>query len=563
MWKNKVKKLLLANLVIIIIGFSPAVGGKPAEQSPDYLKADCQYIQNWRQLKFGMFIHWGPASLLGIDSWSRGGERRGQSGSGDIPVQVYDNLYKSFYPAGFDANEWVKIAKQAGMKYIIFTTKHHDGFCMFDSDLTDYKITNTPYGGDILKELADACHRNGLKLGFYYSQPDWHHPDYRTQNHSRYIEYLHGQMRELCAGYGQVDMIFFDGLGGSAEDSKSKERFEMIRSLQPKLVINNRAGLPGDYDAVEQQIGSFRRERPWETCMTLGRKWFWNTADDIKSLKECIQALAATVGGDGNFCLNVGPMPTGKIEPRQIQRLKQIGNWLEKYGRSIFNTRGGPYKSGTWGASTYRDNKIYLHIFHWLSEKLNLPLITRRIKNFKILTGGKLKVNRTKERITFTVPKKYRHDIDTIIELELDGPAGYIEPLDIPSGSLAYKKKAHASTYYHKRASNRPAMAFDDDDTTCWRASTNHGWLQVDLGKPCNVDTAVIQQERQYFSAEKYELLCEVDGRWKKLAAGEKLPLLAVLKFDPVKARRFRIKLSRRNLQPIIRELHLFGPEDI
>jgi alpha-L-fucosidase len=332
-------------------GAAEAPKADAATQAPEYLSANPETIARWRQLKFGLFVHWGPVSLKGTEiGWSRGGQRRGhrtKSNPNGIPVEVYDNLYKEFNPVKFDARQWVEIAKAAGMRYMVFTTKHHDGFSMFDSKLTDYKITSpqSPFGRDVVGELADACHEAGLWWGIYYSPVDWHHPDYRTENHARYIRFLHGQIRELLANYGRVDIMWFDGLGGSARDWDSEPLFKMIRSLQPEIIINNRGGLPGDYDTPEQRIGGMQVDRPWETCMTICRQWAWKPDDELKSLAQCVQTLVKVVGGDGNLLLNVGPMPDGRIEPRQVERLKEIGQWLQEYGQSIYETRGGPFRS--------------------------------------------------------------------------------------------------------------------------------------------------------------------------------------------------------------------------
>jgi len=418
------------------------------EESTNYFQAKPEVVQRWCDMKFGMFIHWGPVSLKGTEiGWSRGGERRGhrtkQNPKG-IPVEVYDNLYKHFNPIKFDANEWVQLAKETGMKYLVFTTKHHDGFVNFDSKLTNYKITSpeSPYGKDIVRQLADACHKGGLKLGFYYSPPDWHHPDYRTENHYRYITYLHGQLRELCTNYGKVDIIWFDGLGGKAKDWDSENLFKMVRQLQPDTIINNRAGLLGDFDTPEQRIGIFNRERPWETCMTLGKQWAWKPNDQIKSLKQCIQTLVWVAGGDGNFLFNVGPMPDGQIEPRQVERLQEMGQWLAKYGKSIYATRGGPFKPGPWGASTHRDNYIYVHILHWQGDSLLLPPIDKRVLGGTLLTGGKVNLRQTQDGIAVTAPKQYHQDIDTIVMLKLDGPASEIAPMDVDQpGWLAQNKQ--------------------------------------------------------------------------------------------------------------------------
>jgi len=436
---NRQLKYYLAVCLGLLVCSLTACSGRSAltgseKQPKDYLHAGEKDVQNWREMKFGLFIHWGPVSLKGTEiGWSRGGERRGRSGTGSIPAEEYDNLYKKFNPVKFNADEWVQIAKDAGMKYLVFTSKHHDGFSMFDSKLTDYKITNSPFKRDVVKELADACHKAGLKLGYYYSPGDWYHPDYRTETHSRYIEFLHGQLREICSNYGKIDIIWFDGLGGSAKDWDSENLIKMIRKLQPHVIINNRAGLPADHDTPEQRVGKFQTDRPWETCMTICRQWAWKPNDQLKSLQQCIQTLVQVVGGDGNFLFNVGPMPDGRIEPRQVERLKEMGGWLKKYGQTIYATRGGPFKNGRWGASTYKDNTIYVHVLNWPGDTLTLPPIPNKIITSSVLTGGTATVKQTDESIEISVSESDRHEIDTIIELRLYGPAGEITPRALPS----------------------------------------------------------------------------------------------------------------------------------
>jgi len=424
-------------------GLSSEETAAPAVRDETQEERDAR-LQWWREARFGMFIHWGPVSLKGTEiGWSRGGERRGTGGTGEIPVEEYDTLYKKFNPVQFDANEWVRIAKDAGMKYLVFTTKHHDGFVNFDSKLTDYKIASpeSPFRRDVVAELAKACHEGGLGLGFYYSPPDWHHPDYRTENHERYIRYLRGQIEELCSNYGKVDIIWFDGLGGKAEDWDSPRLFELIRKLQPQAVINNRAGLPGDFDTPEQQIGSFQTDRPWETCMTVCQQWAWKPKDEMKSLKQCLQTLVRVAGGDGNLLFNVGPMPDGKIEPRQVERLREMGDWLKIYGHSIYKTRGGPIKPGRWGASTHKDNRIYLHVLDWQGgETLTLPRLGKKIVHSSILTGGEVKVDETENGVAVAVPAQHQRDVDTIVVLDLSGPASEIEPVAVPSESTASGK---------------------------------------------------------------------------------------------------------------------------
>ena len=399
-----------------------AIGDKLGGSAPT------EDIAKWRQLKFGLFIHWGPVSLQGTEiGWSRGGERRGMPGTGKIPVEIYDNLYKQFNPVSFNAAEWVDIAKAAGMRYMVFTTRHHDGFSNFDTNYSDYKITSpkSPYGKDIVRQLADACRAGGLLWGVYYSQPDWHHPDYLTDRHDRYLKYLHGQVRELLTNYGHTDIIWFDGLQAAQEKPETwdaENLLRMIRTLQPHILVNNRCGLPGDFGTPEQEIGKMETNRAWETCMTIGEQWAWKPGDTLKSTKECIQTLVKVVGGDGNLLLNVGPMPDGRIEPRQVAMLKQIGQWLEHNGESIYGTRGGPFPRSEQVATTYKDNKIYVHILDPNLESVTLPQPKHEIVDHCLLHGDTVDVKQVGNEIVISCPKAARNDTDTIVVLTLKRP---------------------------------------------------------------------------------------------------------------------------------------------
>jgi alpha-L-fucosidase len=533
-----------------------------SETSKDYLQAAEQDMQAWREMKFGLFIHWGPVSLKGTEiGWSRGGERRGRSGKGEIPFEEYDNLYKKFNPVKFNADEWVQLAKDAGMKYLVFTSKHHDGFSMFDSKHTDYKITNSPFKRDVVKELADACHKASVKLGFYYSPVDWYHPDYRTENHSKYIKFMHDQIHQLCTKYGRLDIMWFDGLGGSAKDWDSENLFRMIRKLQPHIIINNRAGLAADHDTPEQRIGKFQHDRAWETCMTICRQWAWKPNDQMKSLKQCIQTLVSAVGGDGNLLFNVGPMPDGRIEPRQVDRLREMGVWLSKYGRSIYGTRGGPFKTGSWGASTHKGSTIYIHVFNWDGDTITLPPIPKKIINSSVLTGGTATVKQTKEAIEISVPKAYQQEIDTIIKLQLDGPAGEIAPLGMLSSSLAYGKKARASNIFQNSTGYGPDKAVDDDPATRWATDTGtrQAWLEVDLGKPTMFNRAIISED--FDRVQQFELQYKEGGQWRTITEGTKIGKKLKLEFSPVTARHVRLNILKASDGPTIWEFQLFAPK--
>jgi alpha-L-fucosidase len=281
----------------------------------------------------------------------------------------------------------------------------------------------------------------------------------------------------------------------------------------------------------------------------------------MKSLAECIQTLVRVVGGDGNLLLNVGPMPTGEIEPRQVTRLREMGDWLRKYGQSIYSTRGGPFKGNSWCASTYRGNRVYVHIFNWHGETFRLPPINEKVTSASLLTGGDIQLKQTKDAIDIIVPDQYQREIDTIAVLELDGPADEIEPTEAPSGSLAYQAAASSSSVYRDRAESAADKAFDDDYASCWRSNSNQGWLQIDLGRPRSIDAAFVWDGGDYFGTEQFELLYDADGKWQPLASGDLLGQPGALRFDAVKARRLRLNVSRKERQVMIYEFQLFGPE--
>jgi len=547
----------------IVLG-SGAVAG---ELEKGYLKATPDAMQWWTEARFGVFICWGPVSLKGVEiGWGRGKARpdQKQGGGGSVPAEVYDNLYKEWNPTLFNAREWIDVVKAAGARYVIFLIKHHDGFCLFDTKLTDYRITSplSPFRRDIGTEIAEACRAADIKLFWYYSQPDWHHADYRTANHARYIAYLHGQLRELCTNYGRIDGIWFDGLGGSAKDWDAEPLFRLIRELQPHALINNRCGLPGDFDTPEQVIGRFQTHRPWESCITLGTQWAWKPNDRIKSLKECIDILVRCAGGDGNLALNTNPMPDGRIEPRQAERFRELGAWLKLYGESIYGTRGGPFKPAPWGAATCKGNTIYLHVLRWQHDILTLPTIPRKVVASRILTGGTARVTQTEAGIELSVPEAQRQELDTIIALELDGPAFEIKPVAAASGSLAMGKKARASNVFRNQAEFSPDKAFDDDPDTRWGCDwgTEEAWLEVDLEKPATFARAFLSEP--YGRVRQFELQCrdaEADA-WRTFHRGTTIGEGLNVRFEPVTARFLRLALKTIE-GPSIWEFQLFPPK--
>ncbi|MBN2307780.1 MAG: alpha-L-fucosidase [Candidatus Hydrogenedentes bacterium] len=525
-----------------------------------YLHAAQEDMAWWTEARFGLFVHWGPVSLKGTEiGWSRGGERRGTGGSGPIPAEEYDRLYESFNPVEFDADEWVAIAQAAGMKYIVFTTKHHDGFCMFDTALSEYKITNSPFGRDVVAELAEACHKAGMRLGFYYSPPDWHHPDYRTERHAQYVAYLHGQLRELCTNYGQVDVIWFDGLAGTAADWDSDDLFKMIRELQPGVLINNRAGLKADFDTPEQRVGAFQNDRPWESCITICRQWAWKPDDTMKSLEECLHTLIRCAGGDGNLLFNVGPMPSGAIEPRQVERLKEMGAWLEQYGGTIYGTRGGPYRPCDWCASTCTGNVAYLHLLAPAGNEVVLPGLGARVVSSRLLTGGEVEVSQAEDGLTLSLAPALPHAIDTIVELTLDRPAGEVAPVFV-SASLTAGKPATASNVYQGMKEYTADKAVDGNSASRWATDggTYAAWLAIDLGKEVTFDRMTID-EACGTRVESYELQRRGDdGGWETVLTGGRIGPAFSREFEPITAREVRLNILKASEGPTLNEFDLY-----
>ena len=404
-------------------------------------------LEWWRDAKFGMFVHWDPSSLAaGEISWSKQfyddtGEqlRDNPRPSPDlyeikehriwfdwfkpaVPREVYDHLHKSFYPGMFDADRFVAVAKQAGMKYLIQVSKHHNGFCMWETRFTDYNVMNTPFRRDILGEMAQACQRAGIKFGVYYSQRDWHHPDYGPERMAQYNAYMHAQVEELLLKYSNIEIIFFDTEQYYPWQLwDGKKLFQMIHRLRPNVIINDRCGVPADCTTPEQIIGEYNLGRDWESCMTFTGFWSWHGFQaPVIPFEECLRHLVRCAGGGGNLLMNVGPLPTGQIDPREADRLARMGEWLSRYGESIYGTRGGPFPPGDWGVSTHKGNSIYVHVLRWPEGEFELPALERRVRTARLLSGGKASVQQTPQGLRVTVALADHVEPDTVVVLELD-----------------------------------------------------------------------------------------------------------------------------------------------
>jgi alpha-L-fucosidase len=439
------KKIILSCSVCLALVMATAQTYQP---TPDNLQARRQFQDN----KFGMFIHWGLSSVLADGEWVMNNR--------NIKVTDYTRLLRAFSPVDFDAAQWVSTAKNAGMKYIVFITRHHDGFSNWDTKYSDWKITNTPYGKDVLKLLADECKKQGMQLGLYYSLLDWYRNDYpyetgrtgqgtgRTQksDYASYLQFMKNQLTELLTNYGDVMSIWFDGHWdqtnpeGHADrnsriDWKYNEIYELIHRLQPKCMIGNNhhlSPLPGeDFQMFERDLPgenksglSFQKasELPLETCETLNGSWGYNITDrKYKTVKEVIQLLMGAAGRNTNLLLNVGPMPNGLLQPEFVDTLAAAGKWLQQYGESMYGTRGGPLAPQPWGITTQKDKKIYIHLFSAPENNtILLPIGKQKVKSVTV-SGSTLAVpfKQQKEAITISTSTIAMKGPDTVIVVEL------------------------------------------------------------------------------------------------------------------------------------------------
>lgn len=557
-------------LVVGVLAWCLAVGAtaelkaepvpvKPAAAVAQWPAASPEAVAHWRSLRFGMFIHWGPVSLTGKEiGWSRGDA---------ISVADYDHLYQRFNPSNFNADAWVSIARAAGMKYIVLTTKHHDGFCLWDTKETDYNIMNTPFHRDVVKELAAACKRQGIAFGAYYSTCDWHHPDFpltspggsvkrEKSDLDAYNRYLLAQVRELIVNYGPLITIWndvpqrFEGRGAAT--------IKLARQLQPDILINDRTGDGGDYDTPEQRIGKYQFDRPWESCMTVSahNQWAWGgPADGVKPVSACLDMLIRCAGGDGNMLLNVGPRPDGVIDPAQAGLLREIGAWLQKNGESIYGTRGGPWKPAAGVVSTRRDNLVYVHVLRADGDTVALPDIGQTIQSASLLDGRPIRFRQSPAGLELFVPAMMRDRIDTVVKLVLAGSA-----MDLPAVAVPLSFKVTASNVFqHDEADYGPERAFDRDAGTRWATDggTRQAWIAVAFKEPRMVRGVRIN-EAFAGRVQQCEFQYRDGGAWKTIFTTAQLGRAFQRTFAPVKAQEFRLNILDASEGPTINELELF-----
>ncbi len=449
------------------------------------------------------------------------------------------------------------------MKYIVLTTKHHDGFCLFDTKQTDYNVMHSPFGRDVTKELSEACKRAGIRFCTYHSVCDWHHPDFpvtspggrvkrEVSNLERYEQYLRAEVKELMTQYGPLGIMWFD-VPQYFDAARGQRLIDFTRSLQPDIIINDRSGAAGDYDTPEQRVGKYQDGRPWETCMTICRQWAWKPDDEMKSLKESLQTLIYCAAGDGNLLFNVGPRPDGQIEARQVERLKEMGAWLARNGETIYGTRGGPWKPGKGLASTRKGNTVFLHILRAEGGRVELPELPRRISSAALLGGGTVKAVAQDGKLMLDLGEARLDPIDTIVRLQLEGSAMEIPAIPLVTGAV----KASASNVFQQQTSQfGPEQAFDGDPESRWAtdAGTRRAWISADLGKPRRI-TGVRVDEALEQRVQQFEFQCREGDAWKTIFTGGKIGPGFVQKFEPVMARQFRLNILDASEGPTISEI--------
>ncbi|MFN0131354.1 MAG: alpha-L-fucosidase [Phycisphaerales bacterium] len=449
---------------------TPVAAPSPATSSS--ATRDDDRLAWWRDARFGMFIHWG---LYAIPAGLWEGKPVPHIGEwimhwGKIPVEKYEKLAGGFNPAFFDAKAWAALARRAGMKYLVITTKHHDGFCLFDSAHTTYDIMDAaPFKRDIMRELADACRAEGIRIGWYHSIMDWHHPEANGDRFPRYAETLNKQVTELLTNYGPIDIMWFDGEWiDEWSEAQGREMYNLCRRLQPGIIVNNRVGkgrdgmaglsktadAAGDFGTPEQEVpATGLGDTAWESCMTMNDTWGFKSQDtNWKSASELVRTLVDAASKGGNLLLNVGPDSMGFIPAASVERLEAIGTWLDANGQSIYGTRASPFKRLPWGRCTMRaatptpaasaetpqsnanGETLYLHVFDWPDDRvLRVPGLKSRAREARLLAGGTpLPFAVLGDDLAISVPAAAPDPMDTVIVLTLAEPL-----IVVPSPILA------------------------------------------------------------------------------------------------------------------------------
>lgn len=437
------RKLLLLFLILF------CASGLHAQLAPLVTDSGAaQRIAWWRAARFGMFLHWGVYSILGRGEWVQWNEQ--------IPVDQYARLADQFHPDHFDGNAWASLATQGGMKYMVLTARHHDGFALFDDPGSDFTSMKSAAHRDFVADYVEAARKAGLGVGLYYSPLDWRFPGFffpgiYQQSALEMRAQYQRQIDELATRYGKLDILWFDGggdewlgfggiehAGGEWRSRPKDQRYTgtfdwqdaktvaHLRQLQPGIILNDRTDAPADFRSREgdAKLGDFDNQHPWELCTTITEgAWGYQPNARVKPLAHLLHLLVGAAGRDGNFLLNVGPQPDGEIDPAQAARVREIGKWLSVNGESIYRTRGGPWLPGSYGVSTHNGKFVYIHVLQLAADSdLVLPTLPVPIRRVSLLNGSDLQFEQSDKTLTIKIPPGSLDPIDTILKLELDRP---------------------------------------------------------------------------------------------------------------------------------------------
>lgn len=542
----------------------------------------------WREARFGMFIHWGLYSVL-AGEW-KGRRIRGLGEwilhDGKLPQNEYNALAQQFNPVGFNAAEWAGIARDAGMKYIVITTKHHDGFALYRSQAGEFDLGASLEKRNLLLDLANAARAEGLRMGWYYSILDWHHPHFTckpgrwscllssgsggNRNFDLYFKFMKDQLTELLTGFGDIGVLWFDGEWTDSWTSQyGRQTYALARRLQPNILVNNRVGkgrdpnkpgYVGDFLTPEQKIpGSAVAGKDFESCITMNDTWGFKRYDNNwKSVGTLLRMLAETASKGGNLLLNVGPDGNGKIPQPSVDRLRAMGRWLAERGESIYGTQGCPFGPQSWGMCTRKrlqnnTERLYMHVIRW-SAQLQIQLNPNQTVTGATLLGTAaqpVQYVQQGTRVDLTLPTRPRHEGHPVIALDLNSQL-----------SLASGRPATASNVYRQQAAYAARMAVDDYLETRWATddAIRSAWLEVDLGAPARIGRVFIDEPAVYQRVQAFELQTH-DGRsWRTFYRGSTIGPRHNISISPITAQRVRLNILSASVGPTIAEFQLFGP---